>query len=446
MLFYLLIFAFYLIFIYFSWKDVKNGIFSIGFLLPTYLIRFTLLGIPTTLLEGLIWLLFIIWLIKLKKAKKLTFSPFRIIKNLFKFDYPKDNFKNPVPKHFRFPIILLLMAACLGVIASPNVIGAMGAWKAYFIDAVAFLLLFVYNVNTNEDIKKVIRMLGWTVLTIGLFAVIQKLTGWLIPNPFWQAAATRRITTFYGYPNANALFVLPIIFLTLINLLSDKRSWEKVFNWLVIILGILTIIFAKSNGAEIGLLFGAIFLLLSYKKTRFATLIILLLFSLGISILPQPRNYLKKAYIQASQIHLNDQPTDIQLRIQPWRETINMLHNRPLFGSGLAGYQTIIKYYHQNRHIEIFIYPHNFFLNFWTETGLIGLIAIIWLILAFFWQCYRNNKTHKCILNIIIASAMIALLVHGLVDVPYFKNDLSLLFWIIIGSVIILHNQYKEKN
>ena len=28
-------------------------------------------------------------------------------------------------------------------------------------------------------------------------------------------------------------------------------------------------------------------------------------------------------------------------------------------------------------------------------------------------------------------ASMAALLVHGLVDVPYFKNDLALLFWII---------------
>ena len=29
--------------------------------------------------------------------------------------------------------------------------------------------------------------------------------------------------------------------------------------------------------------------------------------------------------------------------------------------------------------------------------------------------------------------ALVAVLVHGLVDVPYFKNDLSLEFWVLLG-------------
>jgi len=38
---------------------------------------------------------------------------------------------------------------------------------------------------------------------------------------------------------------------------------------------------------------------------------------------------------------------------------------------------------------------------------------------------------------------MIVLLVHGLVDTPYFKNDLSVLFWLIIGLGIAEANLRK---
>jgi hypothetical protein len=30
-------------------------------------------------------------------------------------------------------------------------------------------------------------------------------------------------------------------------------------------------------------------------------------------------------------------------------------------------------------------------------------------------------------------AAMVAIIIYGLVDVPYFKNDLSVLFWTILG-------------
>jgi hypothetical protein len=32
-----------------------------------------------------------------------------------------------------------------------------------------------------------------------------------------------------------------------------------------------------------------------------------------------------------------------------------------------------------------------------------------------------------------IVLAMVAIVVHGLVDVPYFKNDLALEFWTFLG-------------
>ena len=43
----------------------------------------------------------------------------------------------------------------------------------------------------------------------------------------------------------------------------------------------------------------------------------------------------------------------------------------------------------------------------------------------------------------LLMATMVALLVHGLVDVPYFKNDLSVLFWLIVGSLIILEKICK---
>ena len=40
--------------------------------------------------------------------------------------------------------------------------------------------------------------------------------------------------------------------------------------------------------------------------------------------------------------------------------------------------------------------------------------------------------------RIVVMAGMVAILVYGLVDVPYFKNDLAVLFWTILtmGAVI----------
>ncbi|MFA6304611.1 MAG: O-antigen ligase family protein [Patescibacteria group bacterium] len=432
MLYYFLIILFYLCFIYLGFKNFKLGIYLVCSLLPTYLIRFAVFGLPMTLLEGMIIILFFTWLIK----EKVSWNPLVWLKNI-KEQKLKIEDHNVIPKILRWPIILLLVASTISVFVAPNFEPALGIWKAYFIEPIMFFLIFVYNIKTRAEIKNVIRALGITVVAIGIFAIIQKLTGSLIPNPFWAAEETRRITTFFGYPNANALFVLPMIFLTLYNLLTDKKFWLICFNVLIIILGILTVIWTASTGALIGLAVGLFALLLFYKKTRLPILISCFLVFLFFGFTPAIQNKINNSLYLASQTKLPLVPTDLQMRSQMWRETLSMLADRPLTGAGLSGYQTTVSPFHVNQHIEIYLYPHNFFLNFWTETGLLGLVAITWLLIAFFTLSAKKPDS----LTFIAISGMITLLIHGLVDVPYFKNDLAILFWIIVGIAIVLYNQ-----
>ncbi len=468
MFYYLFIIIFYLLFAYLCAKNIRWGIYTVVALLPTYLIRYTVFGIPGTLLEGMIWILFIVWLIKLKQEKNLSFNPLVWIKNIFNHQSSIIN-HNPVPDKLKLPLILFLIASTFATFISTNQLAAAGIWKAYFIEPLLFFIVFIYTIKNPVHFKKAVRFLGLTVLAIGVFAVIQKLTGVLISNPFWADEATRRITTFFGYPNANALFVAPVLLLLIGNLISDYSSWFMVHKnnslsinhklwWIIyyiicIILGTLTIIFAKSTGGLIGLVAGLIFFLIFYKKTRLFTLLAILIISAGLNFSTGIKNKITDTFATTSQTHLPLDASDIHMRSQQWREASQMLMDTPVFGAGLAGYQNLMVPYHQNPHVEIYLYPHNFFLNFWTETGLLGLVSIIWILFVFFWLGHRswfmNNKNnpkpinHNQILTLTTSMAMITLLVHGLVDVPYFKNDLSFLFWIIIGLMIVIYNQSR---
>ena len=58
----------------------------------------------------------------------------------------------------------------------------------------------------------------------------------------------------------------------------------------------------------------------------------------------------------------------------------------------------------------------------------------------------RISKERYVILGLM--GAMVTIIVHGLVDVPYFKNDLSVLFWILIAmlSLISLRSKLLKNN
>ena len=123
------------------------------------------------------------------------------------------------------------------------------------------------------------------------------------------------------------------------------------------------------------------------------------------------------------------------VRVIIWNETADMLADHPVFGGGLSGYPTAIAPYHEAKHIEIFQHPHNFVLNFWTETGPAGPNRHHLDFGDFFLQRHCLSEEIQSWLPLGLIAAMTCLLVHGLVDVPYFKNDLAFQFWVLLGMV-----------
>ena len=419
----ILISVFLILFAYLSWRNLLLATAFLIAFLPTYLIRFSIGFVPMTLLEGMILVLFGVWAIKLKvKNEKLKVT----VKSL-KFD------------KWAWLIFLWLIIATVSMFISPNLRGAAGAWKAYFIEPILFLMVFLNVIKTKKDLELIFYALGFSAIYISLFAIYQKFTGFAIPYP-WQEEAVRRVTGFYRFPNAIGLYLAPIVVLYagwLIEKLqiTNYKLQIALYQLSVILLSVASIIFAESEGAYAGILAGVFFLGIMTKKLRWPTLIFTVIFAIIVISVPQLRNY--------SWRQISFQEDSGKVRTEMWQETWEMLKDRPIVGAGLAGYQETFDAYHKARHIEIYPYPHNLFLNFWSELGLAGLIAFLLIIGIFF---YKLLFAHCSLPNThyFLASAMVALLVHGLVDVPYFKNDLSILFWLTIGVSILLTREFNK--
>ena len=119
------------------------------------------------------------------------------------------------------------------------------------------------------------------------------------------------------------------------------------------------------------------------------------------------------------------------VRRSQWSETIEMLKGRPILGAGLAGYKTALEPYHKATYLEIFQYPHTLLLNIWVELGVLGL-------LAFGLLSYRVAKSAISNFHFPISIAffpLLAMTLHSLFDVPYFKNDLAAMTWIFLAVV-----------
>jgi O-antigen ligase len=377
-----------------------------------------------TALEAMILIIFSIWIIKLKIKKEKLNSPLKILEK----------------KKWSWLVLAWLTFAIVSLLISPDLRAAAGIFKAYFFEPILFLLVFLSVVKTKKDLEIIFYALGFSALYISAFAIYQKFTGVFIPNSIWQAAETRRVTSFYGFPNAIGLYLAPIVVLyaglffeKILNIkykfLNTQKILEIVYFLFVIIFSVLAIIFARSEGAYVGILAGLFFLGLITKKLRWPTVVATTVFVTVIALVPQFRHYAVE--------QITFQNDSGKVRLIMWHETWQMLHDRLFSGAGLAGYQENFSLYHKAKYIEIYLYPHNLFLNFWSELGLGGLIVFLLMIIKFFKDATTKLLTTRSPLLVTLTAVMITLLVHGLVDVPYLKNDLSLLFWLIIGLSLL---------
>lgn len=435
---YLVYSLFLLFFTLFIYKKPVRGLFLILLFLPTYQIRVKLLGLPITILESMILVTTTCWLLPIIKKSSFSWT------NL-KSAFLKINNENPIKHRMAWPVIIILIASWVSSFLSNDLNAGFGIWKAYFFEAIVFFVMCVYLLD-QKKYQTVINYLAGLAVVNGLVAFYQYITGELIPNPFWAQEFGRRSVGLFAYPNASSLLIAPLIPLFIFKLHQTYKSKENELIALftgATILSVLTIFWVKSMGAIVALVITLIIALVVSKKTRLLTLIALLFFSIYFCLSPL-KHRVEKIFISTYEVSLPMNPTSWQIRAQQWRETINLIKANPILGAGLTNYQETVKPFHINRHIEIFLYPHNIFLNFWVEIGLLGMLGFIWLIGEFFRLCYKNYKKNP-VLTLALTYAMIVFLIHGLVDVPYFKNDLALMFWFIISGVVVI-DIYKLNN
>jgi O-antigen ligase len=71
--------------------------------------------------------------------------------------------------------------------------------------------------------------------------------------------------------------------------------------------------------------------------------------------------------------------------------------------------------------------------------GLLGLIAFAFILFALLWQGWRTWPRTQGFYRPALWGAGAALVmwtVHGLVDSPYWKNDMSVEFWILAALIV----------
>ena len=426
-----------------SLKYRKLGLYILLWLLPLYVVRFSIGPIPTTWLEVMAGISILLWLYDLARRKYMN--------------QLKENLK-ALPWYFYAALGVFLVGATISVFMAVDIQKAAGLWKAFYIEPVLLFFVFLTRFENRHHWHQAIVALAFSTIVVSALAIFQKFTGWMIINPFWQAEETRRVTSIFGFPNGLGLYLAPLMPLFVgewVRLIKkglrgahDKLPMSRLLGTFLIktstmdsfmlavytaavITSVLAVWWARSTGALIAMAGVALVTLVYYKALRWYMVALTLVGVIGLLLLPVHNPVRQELLFQ---------DLSGKIRLSMWAETVEFLRDHPLRGAGMASYQQRIATYHRMP-VEIYHHPHNIILNFWAETGIVGLLGFLGILASFLIIAKKRlvRFTPNRAFAFYAMAALLVIFIHGMVDTPYIKNDLSIMFWFVIAMGVSAH-------
>ena len=456
--------TFFLIFAFVCVKNIRCGIYAVIFLMPLYLLRFSIFGIPTTVLEIMIYILFLTWILNgiaanhkmfLFVISKRSDSGVRNLLNSFlalnaikRFLLPfhssrndKDRVKNT---HQNFilliGIILLFLGLALSTLHSSDLRTSLGICKGWFFDPFLFFIVFISVIKEKKHIRSFLASWVFSGVAVSLISIF-----YLLNN---NLSFDGRLSAFYISPNYLAMYLAPVFLIALFFLLKGKRVLSikyQVLSSVILTIIFTSLFFTYSYGAFLGIFAGALYLIISVFRNRVSgtrnsvsiyVFLLVMIFAGFVFISSNKFN----------QIVNSESRSSFHSRLMIWNASAEIIKDNPVFGIGPGTFQETYLSYSEKfdePYLEWAVsQPHNTLLAFYLQTGLIGFVGFILILIGFFYRC--RDEAMPRLYGQIISVLMIYILVHGLVDTMYWKNDLSLMFWLVIGLAWCCRNFDKE--
>jgi O-antigen ligase len=376
--------------------------------MPLYVVRWHIGPVPTTLLEVLILLTLAIYVVSLLLRQA------------------------PLPglTRLEIPIALFLLAGVIGILVAPDHRGALGIFRAYLVEPIA---MYFVAVAVLTDLVAVEQFLaGWSVgalLFAGdeIFRFGQALAANVLHPGHAQAALNIN-------PNSVALFIEPLLAVAAGLALFTTGRRRIIAMAVGVVLGLAEVATLSRGGLlALGAMAVVAVLTIPSVRLRIAIAVAAIVAAAGVFVLPVlgPR-------VEST---LNENGT-FTLRLHIWAASLRMLRDHPIFGAGLNAYQTVMAPYRApDPRLYPQPYPHNIFLTSWTELGVLGLAAFIYIVVFLIATAYAGFVKATGIERALLwgsGVAFVVILVHGMVDSPYWKNDLSLEFWMLAAVQVVI--------
>lgn len=302
------------------------------------------------------------------------------------------------------------------------------------LDLSVLYLVFMWTTD-QKRVKRLLSLFAWIGLTYGtiMFIGILLVPGGLVSSHQFRAVLS---TT----PPIAVALILTASILIALTLVITQSIEGRVRRWTLLTLTILStaeLIALNCRGPFIAFIAGLASLAAIASRSRrwrpYVMLGLILLIGAGIMAF----HILPSQYTARYGLILNLESSSISARVNAWKFVVDHFDDWFLRGAGLFGFA----YHYTGRTNDLSIfgsYPHNLFLDVFSDSGIVGLslfAAIIGYILLQAWLMIKKGKGSTRALAIASFIGFIALLVNSLFSMSIIDTRL---LWFIGGSILAL--------
>ena len=381
---------------------------------------------------------FVLWVVK-RFLSALSVTKSHQFASAFK---PADSFLN-------IPIAVFLFVCLLSAIGSgfPQL-----ALKGFLTKTLEWFVIYFLVLEVFTQKKHIGIFLSVFLVTSAAILVDGWVQFYVTGNDIFSGHTIidGRMTAAFRHPNqlgGYLLFLIPLLFSLL--LLTEKaiRRWRSVL-FLLLGMAVWSLFLTFSRGAWIGCVTGiCCFLFLVNKKYFFVVMVIGVM--AGGVIYGLSANQTK----QQARMDAGALEGAIEWRLGLWEDTLKMIADRPLFGHGLNTYMRVFQEYRRKLNGQFEYgptYAHNCFLQITAETGLLGLLAFLWILGRLFKETIKMIRESAAYNMVRILIALLAgtsgFLIHSLSDNHFYSLQLVAYFWVMVGVLVAVYKSLSDQS
>jgi O-antigen ligase len=353
--------------------------------------------------------------------------------------WQKERFFLPNP--IVLPILLTLGWITLTIMWSPDLQTAIYRWIKVTLVLLGALMFINITKNRSHDHRAI-----W-------YWVFSGVLGGVVSYYAWLTMGETLYETWFAHQNVLSAMMNACAFLSLGMAILTRR---RLYRWA----SILTLIFALGmnlntgcRGGLLSLMAGAIvFVILGIFNSKIGRkfpISLTTLFLIGVALFGIALSRMESLVLFASGRSfdvLNPMASDTFVwRLETFRIALDLLNENLawVWGMGVGAWEHLQEYYVKN---PWGTFIHNYYINFFFQYGLIGMVLMVWLFVAVFSQIVRGYRWFadfrtRWFLNCLVAM-YVTLAVHGLVSI----EEANAYIWILFATTSVFVDYLKKQH